>query len=155
MASTPNVRFGGWPLKLQPSPPSTPGSIRGTRSRNSAGTRSKTQGGSLMWQSAEITRVIWPFLPSARHERVSARGECLRGSRRNGRRVKCRKPRKPGGATGRCHPVGVGSAGYAEIAQHESNPTAAHVGLAQAAQQFDQGTDIAWTVSVVRRHVDV
>src|SRR5690242_11924968 len=56
-ASTPNVRFGGAPSKLQPSPPSAPRIIFGARSRNAVGTRSNTVGGSLMWQSAEMTRV--------------------------------------------------------------------------------------------------
>src|SRR5262245_38751041 len=58
IASTPKVRFGGLPSKLQPSPPSEPRSMRGARSRRCAGTRSKTPGGSLMWQSAEMMRVI-------------------------------------------------------------------------------------------------
>src|SRR5262245_47023846 len=58
IASTPRVRFGGLPSKLQPSPPSGPRSIRGARSRRCSGTRSKTPGGSLMWQSAEMIRVM-------------------------------------------------------------------------------------------------
>src|SRR6266568_38738 len=51
----PNVRLGGPSSKLQPSPPSSPRFIFGARSRYSAGTRSNTSGGSLMWQSAEMT----------------------------------------------------------------------------------------------------
>src|SRR5262245_31489809 len=62
IASMPRVRFGGLPSKLQPSPPSAPRSMRGARSRRCAGTRSKTPGGSLMWQSAEMIRVM-PGLP--------------------------------------------------------------------------------------------
>src|SRR5215470_16368606 len=46
------------PSTLQPSPPSGPRSMRGARSRRCAGTRSKTPGGSLMWQSAEMIRVM-------------------------------------------------------------------------------------------------
>src|SRR5579864_1768246 len=69
MASTPNVRFGGLPSKLHPSPPSAPRIIFGARSRNPAGTRSNTHGGSLTWQSAEITRMggtLPPATPGAR-----------------------------------------------------------------------------------------
>src|SRR5215470_6974581 len=63
IASTPSVRFGGLPSKLQPSPPSGPRSMRGARSRRCAGTRSKTPGGSLMWQSAEMIRVMRELPP--------------------------------------------------------------------------------------------
>ena len=58
MASTPKLRLGGWPSKLQPSPPSDPRIILGARSRSFSGTRSNTWGGSLMWLSAETTNSL-------------------------------------------------------------------------------------------------
>ena len=63
MASMPKLRLGGPPSKLQPSPPSGAAIIRGMRSLYSSGTRSNTWGGSLMWQSAEMTFTAKTLVP--------------------------------------------------------------------------------------------